>query len=78
MSEHIDPVQYGRLLQAMEHLSEQVPELTAQLSNLQDRLADVENRYKLGKVGLGGLVIGLGFAMFGLKESLAMIWKALT
>jgi len=78
MSEHIDPVQYGRLLQAMEHLSEQVPALTAQLTDLQDRLAEVESRYRVGKWGLGGLVLGVGFAVFGLKETLALVWKALT
>src|SRR5690606_2501128 len=78
MSDHIDPVQYGRLLQAMEHLSEQVPALTAQLASVQERLAEVENRYRLGKWGLGGLVLGVGFAVFGLKETVAMLWKALT
>ncbi len=70
MNGQIDPIEFGKLLTEVKHLSHQLAEAQRTMDVLTDRLEAVEDRYKLGKAGITGLVIGLGFTIYGLKEGL--------
>lgn len=64
----IDAIQYGRLLASFEHLTAELKATRAQIGSLEERLVEVEGRFRMGKGTLIGLVIGLGGAVFGLRE----------
>ena len=78
MSGQIDPVEFGKLLTEVKHLSHQLAEAQRTMDVLTDRLEAVEDKYRLGKAGITGLVIGLGFTIYGVKEGLAHLlgWVA--
>lgn len=64
----IDAIQYGRLLASFEHLTAELKATRARLESLEDRLVEVEGRFRIGKGTLVGLVLGLGGAAMGLRE----------
>lgn len=80
MSE-IDPVRFGQMINAMEGLEKalsatkgELEKVDERLEKLDGRLGTVEERFRLGKAGLIGLVVGMGFALYGIKETLQALW----
>lgn len=72
-----NPVQFGQFLAKVEALTEKLTEAEKSIDALTDRLTQVESRYKVGKGALAGLLVGVGFAVFGVKETLNRIANAL-
>lgn len=58
MSDQIDPVEFGKLLSSMNHLTSSITTLTAKVETLEDRL-------NTGK----GMVLGLAIASAGIGGS---------
>lgn len=73
----IDPIQWGKFLEKVESLTEKLSEAEEKIDGLTKRLDAVENRYQLGKAGVTGLVVGLGFALYGLKEGFMRLLERL-
>lgn len=81
----IDPVEFGRLLGAMAALQETIrsdreareaenAEWLEDMKGLKARLDELEGKLRMGKWTGIGLVIGMCFAIFGLKETLQALW----
>lgn len=71
----IDPVQFGRLLASVDNLTETLGETQEAMQALNARIAELESRYAFGKAALTGLIIGAGFAVKGLWETLTGLIK---
>lgn len=66
----IDPVRFGELIAAMRSLERQLEATQGELAAMEGRLISLEDRFRLGKGAIIGLVIGLGFALLGIKHTL--------
>lgn len=64
----IDGIQYGRLLASFDHLTAELKATRQRLESLEDRLVEVEGRFRLGKGAFIGLLLALGAGVFGMKE----------
>lgn len=73
----IDPIQWGQFLEKVASLTDKLSEAEDKIDGLTKRLDAVENRYQLGKAGIGGLVVGLGFALYGVKEGFMRLLERL-
>jgi len=73
--EDIDPVQFGRLLASVDNLTETLGETQEAMQALNVRIVELESRYAFGKAALTGLIIGAGFAVKGLWETLTGLLK---
>lgn len=73
MTADINPVQFGRMIEALENLTAELKSHRREMGVLNSRVEFLESRYALGKWGVGGLVLVVGFAMFGVKETLRTI-----
>ena len=71
----IDPVQFGRLLASVDNLTETLGETHEAMQALNARIVELESRYTFGKAALTGLIIGAGFAVKGLWETLTGLIK---
>lgn len=71
----IDPVQFGRLLASVDNLTETLGETQEAMQALNARIVELESRYAFGKAALTGLIIGAGFAVKGLWETLTGLIK---
>ena len=69
----IDPVQFGRLLESVEQLTEKLDQTSEHLDKVNQRLDELENRWTMGKSGIAGIALGLGFAIWGVKDTLTKI-----
>jgi hypothetical protein len=78
MNTPIDPVQFGKLIAQVQHLSEQLERAQASMNVLSERLGEVEDRYKVGKAAAFGAVLVLGAAVYGIKDIFARMIGALT
>lgn len=78
MTADINPVQFGRMIEALENLTAELKSHRREVGILNDRVEFLESRYALGKWGIGGLVLVVGFAMFGVKETLRTILQVFT
>lgn len=76
-TQNIDPVQFGRMLSAMERLTVELERTSQTMSAMDNRIEFLESRYAIGKWGVGGLVLMMGFAVFGVKETLYALWRAI-
>lgn len=77
MEEGIDPVQFGRLLESQEQLvesnlllSSKLDETSKRVQALDDRIVEMESRYRVGKGMIFGIVLGAGFAAKGVIDTL--------
>jgi hypothetical protein len=68
MNDSIDPVQFGKLIAQVQHLSEQLEKAQQSMNTLSTRLGEVEDRYKVGKAAAFGAVLVLGAAVYGVKD----------
>lgn len=71
----IDPVQFGQLIATMEHLSKELKETREANVALAARVAELEDRWDTGKKGLAAVVLVVGFALFGVKETFQSLLK---
>lgn len=77
MNGQIDPVEFGKLVAKLDHLSEQLEEAKKHMTALSTRLGDVEDRYKVGKAAVFGAVMVLAAAVYGIKDLFGRIVGAL-
>lgn len=88
MNTSIDPVQFGRMLEAMERLTDEVEAarkdsvetrkaMHETTTALVDRIEELESRFLMGKWTLVGVLLAVGTAAIGLKETLGHIWGIL-
>ena len=77
MKEGIDPVQFGRLLESQEQLvesklllSSKLDETSKRVQALDDRIVEMESRYRVGKGVIFGIVLGAGFAAKGVIDTI--------
>ncbi len=77
MSASIDPIEFGKLLQEVRHLSAQLEDANERMETLAKRLGDVEDKYRFGKAAAFGAVMVLGAAVYGVKDLFARIFGAL-
>ena len=75
VADEIDPVQFGRLLASVDQLTETLGETQEAMQALNARIVELESRYAFGKAALTGLIIGAGFAVKGLWETLTGLIK---
>jgi len=80
MEQMIDPVEFGKLIEAMRATREESESLRHEMSKNREELAQVtkrlervEAKFVLGKGALIGLVCGLGFAVEGFRSFLVKV-----
>lgn len=78
MAGDIDPVLFGRLLASVETLQKTIEVATEQNEALAGRVAELESKLDSGRRGLTVIALVAGFAIFGVKETLQALFKALT
>lgn len=78
MNGFIDPVEFGRLLSEVRHLSAQLEDANRRMETLANRLGEVEDRYKVGKAAAFGAVMVIGAAVYGVKDMFARIFGAIS
>ena len=66
----ISPVEFGKLIANMTNLTEKLDETSAHVDALNQRMGELEGRWKLGKAGIAGLTLGVGFSLWGVKDTL--------
>ena len=77
MNGQIDPVEFGRLLAEVRHLSAQLEDANKRMETLATRLGEVEDRYKVGKAAAFGALLVLGAAVYGIKDLFGRLIGAL-
>lgn len=77
MSEYhgIDPVKFGQMLAILQRLEPELTQARVEVRSLEQRIQAMEERYRIGKYGAFGILLVIGFALFGVKETLTGIWK---
>lgn len=71
----IDPVQFGQLIATMQHLSEKLEQTSKTNEALTLRVEQLESRWDTGTKGLAVVVLVVGFALFGVKETMQSVLK---
>ena len=71
----IDPVEFGRLLQSVETLNDRLAQTGRLVETLNERMGEIESRYRFGKGAFFGLCIGASFAIFGFAETARWLWS---
>jgi hypothetical protein len=71
----IDPVQFGQLIATMQHLTEKLEQTSRSNEALAARVAELESRWDTGKKGLAVVVLVVGFALFGVKETMQSVMR---
>jgi hypothetical protein len=69
-----DRIQYGRMIESVEHLRRQLAHTSSQLSALEQRLNEIEGRFRLGKGILVGVMLLAGAAAYGVKEAITGVF----
>jgi len=64
----IDRIQYGRLLASVDRLTDELRATREQIGALDERLEEVEGRFRLGKGAFIGVLLALGAGVIGLRE----------
>lgn len=77
MSNEIDPIQFGRMLAELAATREEMTRTRVQIDALSQRIGDMEGHWSRGRASLAGLVLGLGFAVLGIKQALVSIMTVL-
>lgn len=75
MSEYpINPIQFGQMLAELAATRTELTRTRAEIESLTKRIADMESHWSRGRASLAGLILGLGFAVVGLKQTLQSVW----
>ena len=76
MSDQINPVQFGQMLAELAATREELTRTRQQIDALTKRIGDMEGHWSRGRASLAGLILGLGFAVLGVKQTVVTAWKA--
>lgn len=76
MSDQINPVQFGQMLAELAATREELTRTRLQIDALTTRIGDMEGHWSRGRASLAGLILGLGFAVLGVKQTAVTLWKA--
>jgi hypothetical protein len=77
VSTEINPIQFGQMLAELAATREELGRTRVQIDALTRRIADMESHWSRGRASLAGLVLGLGFAVLGLKQALTALLAVL-
>ena len=69
MSGEINPVQFGQMLAELAATREELTRTRVQIDALTKRIGDMEGHWSRGRASLAGLILGLGFAALGVKQT---------
>lgn len=69
MSGEINPVQFGQMLAELAATREELTRTRVQIDALTNRIGDMEGHWSRGRASLAGLILGLGFAALGVKQT---------
>lgn len=78
MTDSINPVQFGQMLAELSATRSELARTRVEIEGLTQRMADMEGHWSRGRAGLYGLLVGLGFAILGVKQALEAAWRALS
>ncbi len=73
----INPVQFGQMLAELAATREELGRTRVQIESLTNRIADMEGHWSRGRASIAGLVLGLGFAVLGIKQAVLSILTVL-
>ena len=78
MSDHqIDPIQFGRMIAELAATRDEMTRTRVQIDALSQRIGDMEGHWSRGRASLAGLILGLGFAVLGIKQALTAIFTVI-
>lgn len=77
MSDQINPVQFGQMLAELAATREELTRTRVQIDALTQRINDMEGHWSRGRASLAGLILGLGFAILGVKQTFQAFWALL-
>jgi len=77
MSDPINPVQFGQMLAELSATREELARTRIQIDALTQRITDMEGHWSRGRASLAGLILGLGFAVLGVKQVFQSAWSLL-
>lgn len=69
MRGEINPVQFGQMLAELAATREELTRTRVQIDALTNRIGDMEGHWSRGRASLAGLILGLGFAALGVKQT---------
>jgi hypothetical protein len=75
MSDQINPVQFGQMLAELAATREELTRTRVQIDALTQRISDMEGHWSRGRASLAGLILGLGFAVLGVKQVFQSAWS---
>jgi hypothetical protein len=75
MSDQINPVQFGQMLAELAATREELARTRIQIDALTQRITDMEGHWSRGRASLAGLILGLGFAVLGVKQVFQSAWS---
>lgn len=78
MSDQINPVQFGQMLAELAATREELTRTRLQIDALTQRISDMESHWSRGRASLAGLILGLGFAVLGIKQTVLTAWRAVS
>jgi hypothetical protein len=74
MSDQINPVQFGQMMAELAATREELTRTRHQIDELTKRIGDMEGHWSRGRASLAGLILGLGFAVLGVKQAFTQLW----
>lgn len=74
MSDQINPVQFGQMMAELAATREELTRTRHQIDELTKRIGDMEGHWSRGRATLAGLILGLGFAVLGIKQAFTQLW----
>lgn len=77
MSDPINPVQFGQMLAELAATRRELTRTRTEIESLTKRIADMEGHWSRGRASLAGLILGLGFAVLGVKQVFQSAWSLL-
>lgn len=77
MSYEINPIEFGKMLAELSATRHELTQTRIQIDALTQRIADMESHWSRGRASLAGLILGLGFAILGVKQTFSAAWSVL-
>ena len=71
MAGEIDPVKFGELSESVKNLTKKLDEFAGHVEKINARMVVIESHWRFGKGAMFGIVIGAGFAVKGVLNTIA-------